>query len=164
MGKETKLLEKIELAVPGYHGYKKKELMREDDRIIRGKVADMLAMARKDLERALQRCAMVNCQQLVAIDGMRKKLIALESRVRHAEAGYSGYFDRIKVREKELNALIEYDAKLIELAQAIADAVGKLNGAIADPRNLGMAVFDLDDKMRELEETLDKRNTILVGE
>ncbi|ASJ09140.1 hypothetical protein A3L11_07820 [Thermococcus siculi] len=164
MGKETKLLEKIELAVPGYHGYKKKELMREDDRIIRGKVADILAMARKDMERALQRCAMVNCQQLVAIDGMRKKLIALESRVRHAEAGYSGYFDRIKVREDELNALIEYDAKLIELAQAIADAVGKLNGAIADPRNLGMAVFDLDDKLRELEETLDKRNTVLVGE
>ncbi|CAD5244167.1 hypothetical protein [Thermococcus camini] len=164
MGKETKLLEKIELIVPGYHGYKKKELLREDDRIVRGKVADTLALARKDIERAMQRCAMLNCAQLVAIDTLRKKLMALESRVRHAEAGYSGYFDRISVREKEIEKLIEYDAKLIETAQAIEEAVKRLNGSMADPNSLGMAVFELDDKVRELEELLDRRNHVIMGD
>ncbi len=164
MGKETKLLEKIELIVPGYHGYKKKELLREDDRIVRGKVAEILRGARRDIERALQRCAMVNCSQLVAIDTMRKKLIALESRVMHAEAGYSGYFDRIKVKEKELERLIEYDAKLIETAEGIRDTVGKLNGVVGDQNSLGMAVLELDDKLHEFEELLNGRYRIIMGE
>ncbi|WP_048149138.1 hypothetical protein [Palaeococcus ferrophilus] len=164
MGKETSIVEKLELAIPGFHGYKQKELLREDDRLVRGKVADVLAQARREVERALQRCAMVNCQQLMAIDTMRKKLMALESRVRHAEAGYAGYFDRIKFREEEIKKLIEYDAKMLELAEGILNGVGAINGQIANPQALGMAVLDLDDKLNSFEEVLNKRMSFAAGE
>ena len=164
MGKETSIVEKLELVIPGFHGYKKKELLREDDRLIRGKVADTLAQARREMERAIQRCAMVNCQQLMALDTMRKKLMALESRVRHAEAGYRGYFDRVKFKEKELNRLIEYDAKMIELAEEILNAVKAINGQIANPQALGMAVLDLDDKLNSFEEVLKERMSFAAGE
>ena len=164
MGKETSIVEKLELVIPGFHGYKKKELLREDDRLIRGKVADTLAQARREMERAIQRCAMVSCQQLMALDTMRKKLMALESRVRHAEAGYRGYFDRVKFKEKELNRLIEYDAKMIELAEEILNAVKAINGQIANPQALGMAVLDLDDKLNSFEEVLSKRMSFAAGE
>ena len=164
MGKETSIVEKIELVIPGFHGYKKKELLREDDRLVRGKVADILAQARREMERALQRCAMVSCPQLVAIDTMRKKLMALESRVKHAEAGYRGYFDRVKFKEDEIKKLIEYDAKMIELAEGILSGVGAINGEIANPQALGMAVLDLDDKLNSFEEVLDRRMSFAVGE
>ncbi|EEB74566.1 hypothetical protein [Thermococcus sp. AM4] len=164
MGKETSIVEKLELLVPGFHGYKKKELLREDDRLIRGKVADLLGQAKRELERALQRCAMVNCQQLMAIEGMRKKLMMLESRVRHAEAGYRGYFDRIKFKEKELKRLIEYDAKMIELAEEILNEAKALNSQIANPQALGMAVLSLDDKLVNFEEVLGQRMSFAVGE
>ncbi|WP_297090657.1 hypothetical protein [Thermococcus sp.] len=164
MGKETSIVEKLELVIPGFHGYKKKELLREDDRLIRGKVADTLAQARREMERAIQRCAMVSCQQLMALDTMRKKLMALESRVRHAEAGYRGYFDRVKFKEKELNRLIEYDAKMIELAEEILNAVKAINGQIANPQALGMAVLDLDDKLNSFEEVLKERMSFAAGE
>ncbi|WP_297421866.1 hypothetical protein [Thermococcus sp.] len=164
MGKETSIVEKLELVIPGFHGYKKKELLREDDRLVRGKVAEVLAQARREMERSLQSCAMVNCPQLVAIDTMRKKLMPLESRVRHAEAGYAGYFDRIKFREDEIKKLIEYDAKMIELAEGIRDGVGAINGGIANPQALGMAVLDLDDKLNSFEEVLDKRMSFAAGE
>ncbi len=164
MGKETSIVEKLELVIPGFHGYKKKELLREDDRLIRGKVADTLAQARREMERAIQRCAMVSCQQLMTLDTMRKKLMALESRVRHAEAGYRGYFDRVKFKEKELNRLIEYDAKMIELAEEILNAVKAINGQIANPQALGMAVLDLDDKLNSFEEVLKERMSFAAGE
>ncbi|ASJ12414.1 hypothetical protein [Thermococcus thioreducens] len=164
MGKETKLLEKIELVIPGFHGYKKKELIREDDRLVRGRVADILAQARREMERALQRCAMVSCAQLMAIDNLRKKLMMLESRVRHAEAGYRGYFDRVKFKEKELNRLLEYDAKMIELAEEILNEVKALNGEITNPQALGMAVLNLDDKLVNFEEVLNGRMSFAAGE
>ena len=164
MGKETSIVEKLELVIPGFHGYKKKELLREDDRLVRGKVADTLAQARREMERAIQRCAMVNCQQLMALDTMRKKLMALESRVRHAEAGYRGYFDRVKFKEEELNRLIEYDAKMIEMAEEVLNAVKAINGQIANPQALGMAVLDLDDKLNSFEEVLKERMSFAAGE
>ncbi len=164
MGKETSIVEKLELVIPGFHGYKKKELLREDDRLVRGKVADILAQARREMERALQRCAMVSCPQLVAIDTMRKKLMALESRVKHAEAGYRGYFDRVKFKEDEIKKLIEYDAKMIELAEGILSGVGAINGGIANPQALGMAVLDLDDKLNSFEGVLDRRMSFAAGE
>jgi len=164
MGKETSLLEKLELVVPGFHGYKKKELLREDDRLIRGKVADLLAQAKRELERALQRCAMVNCQQLMGIENLRKKLMMLESRVKHAEAGYRGYFDRVKFKEKELERLIEYDAKMIELAEEILNEAKNLNAQVANPQALGMAVLNLDDKLVNFEEVLGQRMSFATGE
>ncbi|AJC71874.1 MAG: hypothetical protein J7K48_09420 [Thermococcus sp.] len=164
MGKETSIFEKLELLIPGFHGYKKKELLREDDRLVRGKVADTLAQAKRELERALQRCAMVNCQQLMAIEGMRKKLMMLESRIRHAEAGYRGYFDRIKFKEKELEKLLEYDAKMIELAEEILNEARTLNGQITNPQALGVAVLNLDDKLVNFEEVLSQRMSFAAGE
>ncbi|MDV3103593.1 hypothetical protein [Thermococcus waiotapuensis] len=164
MGKETKLLEKLELVIPGFHGYKKKELLREDDRLVRAKVADVLVQARKEIERALQRCAMVSCPQLVAMDSLRKKLLTLEGRVRHAEAGYAGYFDRISVREEELENLIEYDARMIELAEEILGRAKSLGGEVVNPQALGLSVLELEERLRALEETLDKRMSIVAGE
>ena len=164
MGKETSIIEKLELVIPGFHGYKKKELLREDDRLVRGKVAEILSQARREMERAIQRCAMVSCQQLMALDTMRKKLMALESRVLHAEAGYRGYFDRVKFKEEEIKRLIEYDGKMIELAEGILDNVKAINGQIANPQALGMAVLDLDDKLNSFEEVLSKRMSFAAGD
>jgi len=163
MGKETSIVEKL-VIVPGFHGYKKKELLREDDRLIRGKVADLLGEAKRELERALQRCAMVNCQQLMGIESLRKKLMMLESRVRHAEAGYRGYFDRVKFKEKELERLIEYDAKMIELAEEILNEAKALNAQVANPQALGMAVLNLDDRLVNFEEVLNQRMSFAAGE
>ncbi|AIU70389.1 hypothetical protein TEU_08630 [Thermococcus eurythermalis] len=164
MGKETSIVEKLELIIPGFHGYKKKELIREDDMLVRGKVADTLAQAKRELERALQRCAMVNCQQLMGIENLRKKLMMLESRIRHAEAGYRGYFDRVKFKEKELERLLEYDAKMIEMAEDILNEAKNINAQAANPQALGMALLNLDDKLVNFEEVLSRRMSFAAGE
>ncbi len=164
MGKETSIFEKIELLVPGFHGYKKKELLREDDRLVRGRVAEILEQAKRELERALQRCAIVGCPQLVAIENLRKKVMMLEGRIKHAEAGYRGYFDRIKFKENELKKLLEYDARMIEDAQEVLEKAKAINSAVASPQQLGMAVLDLEDMLNELEGVVSSRMSFAVGE
>ncbi|WP_461863802.1 hypothetical protein [Thermococcus sp.] len=164
MGKETSIFEKIELLVPGFHGYKKKELLREDDRLVRGRVAEILEQAKRELERALQRCAIVGCPQLVAIENLRKKVMMLEGRIKHAEAGYRGYFDRIKFKENELKKLLEYDARMIEDAQGVLEKSKAINSAVASPQQLGMAVLDLEDMLNELEGVVSSRMSFAVGE
>ena len=164
MGKETSIFEKIELLVPGFHGYKKKELLREDDRLVRGRVAEILEQEKRELERALQRCAIVGCPQLVAIENLRKKVMMLEGRIKHAEAGYRGYFDRIKFKENELKKLLEYDARMIEDAQGELEKAKAINSAVASPQQLGMAVLDLEDMLNELEGVVSSRMSFAVGE
>ncbi|MBO8175361.1 MAG: hypothetical protein H0Z18_08895 [Thermococcus sp.] len=164
MGKELSIFEHIERLIPGFHGYKNKELLREDDRLVRGKVAEILGQAKRELERALQRCVMVNCQQLMGIENLRKKLMMLQSRILHAEAGYRGYFDRIKFKEEELRKLIQYDYMMIDKAQSILEDAKALNSAVADPSRLGMAVLNLEDKLNELETIVSNRMSFVVGE
>ncbi len=42
---QTSLQEKIELAIPGFHGYKEKELRRESDKLIRNQIYQKLSDA-----------------------------------------------------------------------------------------------------------------------
>ncbi|MEM4352081.1 MAG: hypothetical protein QXV68_00505, partial [Candidatus Caldarchaeum sp.] len=51
--KEMGLMEKILSYVPGYRGYKEKELRRETDILVRRKVSSLLAEARADLNSPL---------------------------------------------------------------------------------------------------------------
>lgn len=70
----------------------------------------------------------------------------------------------MKIKEKELEKLIEYDAKMIELAEGIRDKAGAISGAVADPQRLGGGeVFALDDMLRNFEEVLEGRSAILRG-
>jgi len=52
---ETRFIEKIGLAIPGYRGYKLKELRREADKLIRSYMYRQLTQTRDDLKVTYQR-------------------------------------------------------------------------------------------------------------
>ncbi|MEM2813104.1 MAG: hypothetical protein QXO74_02815, partial [Candidatus Methanomethylicia archaeon] len=52
MSKKFTWLEKLELYVPGFSGYKKRELIREDDRLLRNYLVKLLTDAKNYLEDA----------------------------------------------------------------------------------------------------------------
>jgi hypothetical protein len=164
MGKETGLLEKIELLIPGFHGYKRKELIREDDRLVRERVAAFLDDARRELEKALNRCLMLDCGMLEALDRVRKKAMMVAGRIRHADYGYSGLFDRVKVREDELGRLLDYDYRLLSIAKDVLEACRGLTGSIADRAKLADALMELDERLEELDRLILERNRMFKME
>ena len=164
MGKETGLLEKIELFIPGFHGYKQKELIREDDKLVRDRVAAFLDDARRELEKALNRCLLIDCGLLEAIDRVRKKAMMVAGRIRHADYGYAGLFDRIKVREDELRQLLEYDSKLLDDAKAVLDTSREIASRITDKDALINLVLGLDEKLENLDRLILERNRMFKME
>ncbi len=134
MGKELSLLEKLEKIIPGFHGYKVKELIREDDRLIRNYIYNELKRAR-DIVRELMLAALDGMYDapVTYLDRLWKKLDEAGSKIKNAPAGYAGFFDRVKVRERELETLKQVDA---EIASMTENLLAVLQEARSNPAKL----------------------------
>lgn len=156
----TELLEKLELAIPGYRGYKEKELRREADRLIREHLLKLLEPAYRDFK-----SAMLSAAESPALIQSYNQVQALFDRViaklRTASYGYSGFFDAVKVREPELDKLLEYDWSLISSAERLARAAREAGAS--EPAKLGEALSALRSELLAFEDLLRKREEILRG-
>ncbi len=134
MGKELSLLEKLEKIIPGFHGYKVKELIREDDRLIRNYIYNKLKRAR-DIVRELMLAALDGMYNapVTYLDRLWKKLDEAGSKIKNAPAGYTGFFDRVKARERELETLKQVDA---EISSKIENLLAILQEARSNPAKL----------------------------
>jgi hypothetical protein len=156
----AELLEKLELAIPGYRGYKEKELRREADRLVREHLLKMLEPAYRDFK-----SSMLNAAGDTALMQTYNQVQALFDRViaklRTASYGYSGFFDAVKVREAELDKLLEYDWNLVSTVERLAKLARE--AAASEPAKLGEALSSLRGELLALEDLLRKREEILRG-
>ena len=156
----AELLEKLELSIPGYRGYKEKELRREADRLIRERLLRLLEPAYRDFK-----SSMINAVGDAALMQSYNQVQALFDRViaklRTASYGYSGFFDAVKVRESELDKLLEYDWSLISSAEKLAKTARE--AAASEPAKLGEALSSLRSELLAFEDLLRKREEILRG-
>src|SRR4030066_2033409 len=126
---ERGLLEKIMGYVPGYRGYKEKELRRESDRLVRTNVVNRLKTAKTTFRRRFTDPSIV---QKLSSDGPAKfdaltyRLDRVTQRIDRAVAGYAGMFDAIKVKEGKLESVIQHDLSRIERAESIKEDVEKV--------------------------------------
>src|SRR5438552_439901 len=85
------LLKKIQLVIPGYAGYRRREDIRAADNLLRIQLANQLKGVRGDLEDIRDQMAMDGkVQGLQSIGNAIFTIEGLEAKVRHAEGGYSG--------------------------------------------------------------------------
>ncbi|MBM1154819.1 hypothetical protein DRN94_002960 [archaeon] len=157
MSKVLRLLERLELILPGFHGYKQKELIREDDLLVRRHVASLIDNARQRVEQAMPQVVRTSPDLLPLVDSLRKRMLTVAERVRHAEAGYSGYFDRIKVVEDTLEKVLEADLQLVETGKQLVEQATQL---ASNPQNAAQRLNELLDTV---EQTLENRTRILLG-
>jgi hypothetical protein len=156
----AELLEKLELAIPGYRGYKEKELRREADRLVREHLLKMLEPAYRDFK-----SSMLNAAGDTALMQTYNQVQALFDRViaklRTASYGYSGFFDAVKIREAELDRLLEYDWSLVSSVEKLAKLARE--AAASEPAKLGEALSSLRGELLAFEDLLRKREEILRG-
>lgn len=126
------VVEKVLAGVPGLKGYKEKELRRETDKTVRTMVAKQLEDQRSRLT-GLQ-TDLVSGGQLGLLDDMERagvKLQLLIDRIRTASYGYAPLFDDVRVKEAELDALVQFDQALfgnVERVKTIIDNMADLAG------------------------------------
>jgi hypothetical protein len=163
---ERSLLEKIMGYIPGYRGYKEKELRRESDRLVRMEVVNRLKAAKTAFRRTFANPSAV--QKLVGddtyrFDALNFRLDRVTQRIDRAVAGYAGMFDAIKVKEDKLDSVIQYDVNLIEKADSIKADVEKTISIEPGTEEWRTAMDALISKIEELDSLINERSNILRG-
>lgn len=164
--RERGLLEKIMSYIPGYRGYKKKELRRESDRLVRMEAVNRLRVAKDSLKSSLANPFIVqkiSGEDSFKLDTLIYRLDRVTQKIDRAVAGYAGIFDAIKVREDKLDEILKHDLKLIENADEIKKDVEKMVGLEPGTDDWRKALEELVAKVRELDNLVDKRADILRG-
>ncbi|SRR5579885_3926 len=158
------LIEKIASYIPGYRGYKLKEVRRESDRLIRSTITNLLRSSKEDFENFgynnLKELS--KDQQLRSLyDNVRFMYDKVWQKIDKAEAGYSGLFDLVKVREDKLDDVIKYDSQLIEATQALRKETTDLSSKSLKAEELKSAMDRILNLLRDLESKIDARTNIL---
>jgi len=159
------LIKKIELAIPGFRGYRKREDLRVADSLLRkqladrlGKVAEQVEESRQALAKAMELGMMNEVGELVS------RARAAEARVRHAEQGYTGVSGDYRIEEYELNRLYEWDLCLIRGADGLKSNAMGLQAAIrGEKAEVQNRMAELSTGLKEFELVFDKRREAIAG-
>jgi hypothetical protein len=145
-------LESLARKIPGYGGYKEKEMRREADKLLRNELADRFDEQRKRVSGLQQQ--LVSQAKIEFLDDLERaamKLQLLIDRIKTASYGYAGLFDAVKVKEEQLDALYTFDSRMLGFVDQVAADVDRLTSAIA-------AGEGIDDAIGTLVGTVDEAN------
>jgi len=163
---QMNLPERIAAFVPGFHGYKEKEIRRESDRLIRNHLYEKLQIERTDLKEIEQKLADRRYfDVIIDMDRLVAKMDRVVEKINHASYGYSGFFDAVKVREENLDNMIAFDNKLLDGINALTTEIDAFKADLAGgvTANLKTRVQNVTDKLDSLESTFDQRNEVIMG-
>lgn len=153
-------LEQIANAVPGFKGYREKELRRDADSLQREHLASRLEESKGALDGLAAAASRTGALDAINdIETAKKRLDKVVARIRYADRGYSGFFDTIKVDEAALDRVYRFDLSLLG---GVDDARAAAMAAAGAP-NVAPAVQALIAKLDALDTVLSERESILSG-
>ena len=163
---QMRLSERIAAALPGFRGYKEKELRRESDKLVRNHLAQKLSKGKDNVRSISQKIADKRyLDTLTDVDRLVAKMDRITEKINHASYGYSGFFDIVKIKEENLDRMIAYDNQLLESVNSLTDSIDDLKGQLigGDFANLKDKIQTITGKFEMLEDTFDKRQEVIVG-
>ena len=161
-----RLSERLLAELPGFRGYKQKELRRESDKLIRDHLSMKLTIARTNFKTIFQ--TMADHRQLDVLTGMDRisaKFDRVIEKIKHASYGYSGFFDVIKIQEAALDRMTNFDNQLIDQVNSIMNEVDVFKTEVSKQNfdNAKDRVQNLTDTLETFDETLSKREEVMMG-
>ena len=163
---QMRLGERIVAAIPGFRGYKEKELRRESDKLIRNHLYLKLSKAKNELKSVFQKLSDRRYfDVLTDMDRLVAKFDRVAAKVNHASYGYAGFFNIVKVKEENLDRMIEFDNQLVYATEGLAADVNAFKAEIkrGETKNLKEKIQQIVDKIETFEETFDKRGEVILG-
>ncbi len=160
---ERTLLKKIELAIPGFRGYRKREDLRIADSMLRDYIARILDEAEENLKGVREWLASnMALDEMSLIGRLLNNMAALKEDVRHAEQGYMGLVGDYRVDTRQLNMLYGFDLKLIERAQEMRDYAEQMLSA-EDVRVIHRMMKEYLTMIKEFGELFRARRDKMLG-
>ncbi len=163
---QTGLLEKVMLFIPGFRGYKEKEMRRESDRMLRDRLFRSLTQAENAFKDVYRELVEANVSEAIGdADHLVAKLDRISEQINHAEAGYSGFYDAVKVREEDLDRMTAFDASMVDSIQSISQAVNNLGSEVSASKydQARQHIMEITGMVNDLENNFSQRKNVIVG-
>jgi hypothetical protein len=155
---------KLASIIPGFSGYIERQNRRDADKILRDTVARRFE---EQWRRASQlQSDMVSNGQIAFVDEMEKAAIKLRTfidKISTAPRGYSGMFDAVKINEKELESIYQFDAAFFDLAEQVGRALDNVEASLGDAAGLPAAIRNVTTLARQAVETYNRRSEAVTG-
>ena len=163
MSFEKNILERIASYIPGYAGYKQKEVRRETDALLRRHIASILSSAasRLVLTPSDARAVAANPDARFLWDAVRAELDKVAQKIDKAPHGYAGFFDLAKVDEGVLEEVYRHDLSLVEEAKKAADLAAALQSLKPGSPEWIDALRNILAHLKNLDAKIDERTKIL---
>ena len=154
------LLERLANKIPGFKGYRERELRRDADKIQREHLASLLEQAKPVLNTLSANATRGGSLDVINdIETARKRLDKVIARVRYADRGYSGFFGPIKVDEAMLERVYQFDLGLLVHMEEIQLAAQQASSSA----DVAAGVRELIARIDALDARLTDREAILSG-
>ena len=163
---QMRLSERIASALPGFRGYKEKELRRESDKLVRNNLYLKLTKAKDNVKSISQKIADKRYMDVLTdVDRLNAKMDRITEKVNHASYGYAGFYDIVKIKEENLDRMITFDNQLLDEVNALTASIEDLKTQLLSNNfaNLKDKIQTITDKFELLEDTFDKREQVILG-
>ncbi len=151
--------------IPGFKGYVERQNRRDADKLLRDTVVRRFD---EQWKRASQlQVDMVSQGMIAYVDDMERAALQLRTfidKMSTAPRGYSGLFDAVKINEKELEAIYQYDAAFFDLAEQVGRALDNVEASLGDESALPAAIRNVTSIARMAVETYNRRSEVVVGD
>ncbi|MBI3169978.1 MAG: hypothetical protein HYZ22_15955, partial [Chloroflexi bacterium] len=149
---------------PGFSGYVERQNRRDADKLLRETVARRFE---EQWSRASNlQAEMVSNGKIAFVDDMEKASLALRTfidKINTAARGYSGLFDAVKINEKELEAIYQFDAAFFDLSEQIKSGLDNVEASLGDDAALPAAIRNITTLSRLAVETFERRSEVVTG-
>ncbi|NUQ86599.1 MAG: hypothetical protein HUU11_18020, partial [Anaerolineales bacterium] len=150
--------------IPGFSGYVERQNRRDADKLLRETVARRFE---EHWSRASNlQTELVSSGMIQYVDDMEKAVIAMRTfidKISTAARGYSGMFDAVKINEKELEAIYQFDAAFFDLADQVKSGLDNVEASLGDEAALPAAIRNLTTLARLAVETFERRSEVVTG-
>jgi len=160
------LLKKVELAIPGFRGYRKREDLRIADSLLRKQLADKLKSVLTNIEQSRE--TLTRKMEIDMLEDVRRlvnQAQVIEGKVRHAEQGYTGVSADYRIEESELNQLYEWDLGLIAHINELKNSATMFQNAInnGNKENIRNEMDSLNEKLLAFQDLFERRREAIAG-
>ena len=158
------LFKNLASKIPGFGGYVERQNRRAADKLLRETVA-------RRFEELYSRASalqvdLVSNGMITFVDDMEKAAIKIRTfidKVGMAAYGASGLFDAVKINEKELEQLYQFDSAFFTLGDQISSALDNVEASLGDEAALPAAIRNVTTLAREAVKTFESRAEVFTG-
>jgi hypothetical protein len=150
--------------IPGYKGYKEKEMRREADRLLREALARDFTLQLNRL--SPMQSALLDQGGIDLMDDVGAVKTALQTlidRIKNAAQGYAGFFDAVRVKEDELDRIEAFDQQLVGEVDRVGAAFDALDKAIQSNTDVKAAIAAARALVQGVNDVFSKRGSVITG-